>query len=133
MKQLYKTYGHAKTNLKYHIIFSTKYRRKYLTSIHDDVIDAFKYVQAKSDFDILKIELDKDHIHFLLEFKSSLSIDSVVNRLKSMSTNYLYKFQNACLRNFYLNKNELWTPEYFVSTIGEVSQKTLEHYIENQG
>lgn len=22
---------------------------------------------------------------------------------------------------------------YFVSTIGEVSQKTLEHYIENQG
>ena len=133
MKQLYKTYGHAKTNLKYHIIFSTKYRRKCLTSIHDDVIDAFKYVQAKSDFDILKMELDKDHIHFLLEFKPSLSIDSVVNRLKSMSTNYLYKIQNAYLRNFYWNKNELWTHRYFVSTIGEVSQKTLEHYIENQG
>lgn len=121
MKQLYKIYGHAKTNLKYHIIFSTKYRRKCLTSIHDDVIDAFKYVQAKSDFDILKMKLDKDHIHFLLEFKPS------------MSTNYLYKIQNAYLRNFYWNKNELWTHGYFVSTIGEVSYKTLEHYIENQG
>ena len=104
-----------------------------MTLIHDDIIDAFKYVQAKSDFDILKIEPDKDHIHFLLEFKPSLSIDSVVNRLKSMSTNYLYKIQNAYLRNFYWNKNELWTHGYFVSTIGEVYQKTLEHYIENQG
>ena len=91
MKHTYKTYGHAKANLKYHIIFSTKYRRKCLNCIRDDVIDAFKYVQAKSDFNILKMELDKDHIHFLLEFKPSLSIDSIVNRMKSMSTNYLYK------------------------------------------
>ena len=133
MKQLYKTYGHAKTKLKYHIIFSTKYRRKCLTSIHNDVINAFKYVHAKSDFEILKMELDKDHIHFLLKFKLSLSINFVVNRMKTMSTNYLYKIQNAYLRNFYQNKNKLWTPGYFVSTIGEVSQKTLEHYIENQG
>ena len=133
MKQLYKTYGYAKTNLKYHIVFSTKYRRKCLTSIHNDVINAFKYVHAKSDFEILKMELDKDHIHFLLKFKLSLSINFVVNRMKTMSTNYLYKIQNAYLRNFYQNKNKLWTHGYFVSTIGEVSQKTLEHYIENQG
>lgn len=133
MKQLYKTYGHAKTKLKYHIIFSTKYRRKCLTSIHNDIINAFKYVHAKSDFEILKMELDKDHIHFLLKFKLSLSINFVVNRMKTMSTNYLYKIQNAYLRNFYQNKNKLWTHGYFVSTIGEVSQKTLEHYIENQG
>ena len=132
MKQLYKTYGHAKTKLKYHIIFSTKYRRKCLTSIHNDVINAFKYVHAKSDFEILKMELDKDHIHFLLKFKLSLSINFVVNKMKTMSTNYLYKIQNAYLRNFYQNKNKLWTHGYFVSTIGEVSQKTLEHYIENQ-
>ena len=47
MKHFYKTYGYAKTNLKYHIIFSTKYRRKCLNYIHDDVIDAFKYIQTK--------------------------------------------------------------------------------------
>jgi hypothetical protein len=31
------------------------------------------------------------------------------------------------------NQYELWTRGYFCSTIGEVSQKTLEHYIENRG
>lgn len=133
MKQLYKTYGHAKTNLKYHIIFSTRYRRKCLTDIHDQVIMAFEYVEQKSDFNILKMELDKDHIHFLLEFKQSLSIESVVNRLKSISTNQLYKNCYSYLKKFYWNKNELWTRGYFCSTIGEVSQKTIEHYIENQG
>lgn len=38
------------------IIFSTKYRRKCLNYIHDDVIDEFKYVQAKSDFNISRQE-----------------------------------------------------------------------------
>lgn len=107
MKHLYKTYGHAKTNLKYHFIFSTRYRRKCLTGIHDEVIDAFSYVEQKSNFSILKMELDKDHIHFLIEFKPSLSIDSVVNRMKSMSTNYLYAKCKRHLRQFYWNKNQL--------------------------
>ena len=54
----YKTYGHAKTNLKYHVIFSTKYRRKCLTNIHDIVINSFHYVESISEFNILKMELD---------------------------------------------------------------------------
>lgn len=133
MKHLYRTYGHAKTNLKYHVIFSTRYRRKCLTEIHDKVIDAFRYVENISDFQILKMELDKDHIHFLLEFKPSLSIESVVRRMKQISTNYIYRCCFTYLKQYYWKKNELWTHGYFVSTIGEVSQKTLEHYIENQG
>lgn len=133
MRHLYRTYGHAKTNLKYHFIFSTRYRRKCLTDIRDKVIDAFKYAESKSDFNILKMELDKDHIHFLMEFKPSLSIESVVNRMKSISTNYLYNHCEYHLRKFYWKENQLWTRGYFCSTIGEVSEKTLCHYIENQG
>ena len=67
------------------------------------------------------MELDKDHIHFLLEFKPSLSIESVVNRLKSISTNYIYKKCYSYLKKFYFNEKLLWTREYFCSTIGEVS------------
>ena len=75
MKLLYKTYGHAKTNLKYHIIFSTRYRRKCLTDIRDNVLSSFRYTESISDFNILKMELDKDHIHFLIEIKPTLSIE----------------------------------------------------------
>ena len=41
--------------------------------------------------------------------------------------------------NYYLSKwywggkHYLWTSGYFCSTVGEVSEKTLKEYIENQG
>ena len=54
MKLLYKTYGNAKINLKYHIIFSTRYRRKCLTDIRDTVLNSFIYTESISDFNILK-------------------------------------------------------------------------------
>lgn len=129
----YKTYNHSKTKLTYHLIFSTKYRRKCLNNIHDSVISAFRFVESKSNFSIKTIELDKDHIHLMVEFGPSLSISSIVNRLKSMTTKYLYDNCRDYLKKFYWNRDILWTHGYFCSSIGEVSEETLRKYIENQG
>lgn len=118
MNNNYKTYGHAKTRLRYHIIFSTKYRRKCLTDIRQYVLDSFRYAESISDLTVVTMELDKDHIHLLLEFKPQLSISSVVNRLKSVTTNYLYTRCLQHLRQYYWNENILWTKGYFCSTIG---------------
>lgn len=131
MKQIYKTYGHAKIRIRYYIIFSTKYRRKCLNDIRIDVLNSFRYAQQMSDFDILKMEINKDHIHFLVEFKPSLSIESVVKRMKQISTNYLYKHQFSYLKRFFWNENVIWTRGYFVSTICEVSGKNILKNIEN--
>lgn len=130
----YKTYGHAKTRLRYHLIFSTKFRRKCLDQIHDVVIDAFRYVESKSNFHILTIELDKDHVHMLIEFKPRYSIEQVVSRLKQMTTNFIWTREPHHLGKFYWKQHHiLWTRGYFCSTIGDVSEKTLKRYIENQG
>ena len=130
----FKTYGHAKTRLRYHFIFSTKFRRKCLNEIHDSVLEAFRNADEKSNFSILTMELDKDHIHILIEFKPRYSIEQVVKRLKQLTTNYLWKKNSDYLKNFYWKqKNVLWTRGYFASTIGDVSEKILKKYIENQG
>ena len=134
MDKAYTTYGHSKTNLKYHVIFSTKYRRKCLSAIRETVLAAFRYSEGISDFRILTMEIDKDHIHFLLTFKPSLSIEQVVRRLKQISTKYIYDRCAEHLGRFYYGeKNIIWTRGYFCSTIGEVSEQTIRHYIENQG
>ena len=130
----YQTYSHAKTRLRYHLIFSTKFRRKCLDQIHDSVINAFRKVEQKSNFDILAIELDKDHAHMLVSFKPCYSIEQVVRRLKQMSTFYIYQKEYDYLKKFYWKqKNVLWTHGYFCSTIGEVSEKKIIEYIKNQG
>lgn len=133
-KTKYESYNHAKTRLRYHLIFSTKYRRKCLNEIRDIVLDSFKYAESISHFKILKMELDKDHIHLLVKFPPIYSIEQTVRRLKHVSTNYIYNDLNAFthLKKFYWkNKKVLWTHGYFCSTIGDVSEKHLKEYIEN--
>ena len=51
-----------------------------------------------------------------------------------ISTNYVYARCENYLKKFYWkDKRLLWTHGYFCSTIGEVSEQTVKHYIENQG
>lgn len=129
----YLSLGHAKTHLRYHIIFSTKYRKKCLNQIRDSVIEAFKKSEIDSHYKILTMELDKDHIHLLITFKPFLSISQVVRRLKQLTTKYIWDQNENFLRKFYYKNKILWTHGYFCSTIGEVSETTIRKYIENQG
>jgi putative transposase len=133
-EERYRTYNHAKTRLRYHIIFSTKYRRKCLTDIGEQVLLSFKHAESISHFRILTMEIDEDHIHFLIEFPPAYSVEQTVRRMKMVSTRYLYDNCLDYLRQFYWkNKRVLWTHGYFCSTIGDMSKETVKHYIENQG
>ena len=130
----YKTYNHAKTRLRYHIVFSTKYRRKCLNNIKEEVFNSFKYCCKISHIKILAMALDNDHIHFLVEFPPKYSIEQTVKRMKTISTKYLYDRYREYLKKFYWGeKNIIWTHGYFCSTIGEVSESTIKEYINNQG
>lgn len=104
-----------------------------MSEIRESVIDSFQKAENTSDFKILEMEIDKNHIHFLITFKPSLSITQVVRRLKQLSTYHIWKKEESFLRNFYWKKKILWTKGYFCNTIGEVSEETLKNYIRNQG
>lgn len=125
----FESIAHAKTRLRYHIIFSTKYRKDCLMPIKEDVLASFKYAEEKSDFKILIMNLEGDHIHFLLKFKPALSITQVVSRMKQLSNWYLWQHQEQYLRKHFWKKNKIWTGGYFASTIGEVSEKNILEYI----
>ena len=128
--------GRYKTHLRYHIIFVTKYRRKCLNEIRQEVFDAFRYCEEKSHIKIHNMNIDKDHIHLLVSFPVDYSISQTVKRLKQFTTNYLYSNDKtySWLRNFYWKKKrKLWTHGYFVSTLGQVSEEKVFQYIKNQG
>ena len=128
-----KGYSHSKTYLRYHIIFVTKYRRKLLNDIRQTVFDAFKYCESKSHFTILKMNLNQDHIHLLISIPVEYSIAQTVSRLKQMTTNYLYREKNDYMRKFYWKNRVVWTPGYFCSTIGHISEAIAFKYIETSG
>ena len=53
--------------------------------------------------------------------------------LKQESTIQLWKIHNSYLSKYYWNEKTIWSDGYFVSSIGNVSEETLRHYIETQG
>ena len=131
----YISYGHAKTRLRYHIIFCTKYRRKCLEPIRDKLLEIFRDAEKVSHFRIYNMELDKEHIHFMISFPPTYSIEQTVRRMKQYSTYRIYNdaAASAWLKQFYWkNKRVLWSHGYFCSTIGEVSEEKPKEYIENQ-
>ena len=132
MKQ-YETYNHVKTLLKYHIIFSTKYRRKCLSGIEESLERSLRYGESVSNFKIEKIGIDENHVHLLVKSCPSMSVSSIVRRLKQITTRQLWEEQEEHLAKFYWKKKKLWTNGYFCCTVGDVSSNIVEKYIENQG
>ena len=127
------SFSHAKTSLRYHIIFSTKYRKRCLSEVRDVVFESFRYAEGLSDFKILIMNLESDHIHFLVTFKPALSISQVARRMKQISTDFLWKANEAHFKKYFWRGRQIWTGGYFVSTIGEVSEAKILEYIKSQG
>lgn len=130
----YQTTNRAKHNLKIHLIFVCKYRKKLLYEELDSLLKVvIRDIEQKSDFKIIEMETDKDHIHLMIQYIPRVSISSIVNRLKSITTYHLWKKYKPFLKQHFWKENTFWTDGYFVCSVGEASPETIRRYIQNQG
>lgn len=132
-KSNYKSKNHSKYKITYHIIFVVKYRQRLLTMFGDKIKEYMLKISEKYDFTILEMEVDKDHIHFMIESEPKLSPLMIVRVSKQQSTHMIWDEYPKLMRKYFWHGKTFWTDGYFCSSIGEVSQKTLRRYIENQG
>ena len=63
----YKSKNHSNFILTYHIIFTCKYRKKLLVKYGDEIKQIMFNIGNKYDFDIKEMEVDKDHIHLMID------------------------------------------------------------------
>ena len=129
----YKSKNHSKYLLTYHFIFVCKYRKKLLIKYGEVVKQIMFDISKKYDFTIKEMEVDKDHIHLIIESEPKVSPLMIVRVLKQQCTTEMWRIYKKELLKHYWAENTFFTDGYFVSTIGEVSSKTLRKYIENQG
>ena len=122
------------TNLRYHLVLTTRYRRSVLQGIEQSVYDAFREVEKVSDFKIIEMDIeDGNHIHLVLKMSSRYSVSSMVNRIKGMTTHLVWEREPQHLSRFYWKgKRTLWIGAYFCSTMGDVSDDIVLRYIQNQ-
>ena len=66
MDSRYNRHNRRKYYLKVHMVLVTKYRKQLLNdSIADDIKQEILHIANTRDYEIIVIETDKDHIHFL--------------------------------------------------------------------
>ena len=132
----YRYYRHnrRKYSLKVHIVLVTKYLKQLLQgSIADDVKQKILDIANTRGYEIIAMETDKDHIHFLLSYDATDRVCDIVKIVKQETTYYLWQKYNSVLSKQYWKKKIFWSDGYFACSIGEVSSATIQKYIESQG
>lgn len=79
------------------------------------------------------MELDKDHIHYYIDYKLTDSISNIARMIKSYTAYYAWMKYRDYLRLYYKRDRTLWSDGYFVCSMGNVSERILAEYIRNQG
>ena len=130
----YNRHNRRKYSLKVHIVLVTKYLKQLLQgSIADDVKQKILDIANTRGYEIIAMETDKDHIHFLLSYDATDRVCDIVKIVKQETTYYLWQKYNSILSKQYWKKKIFWSDGYFACSIGEVSSATIQKYIESQG
>lgn len=132
MNEKYHHGAHAVYLTQYHIVWCPKFRyavlngerQEKLKQILTDICHTYDYV-------IKAIEVMPDHIHLFIDIPQTVAPCDAVRTLKSISAVRLLK-DDVQLRHFYAKCGVLWSPEHFVSSVGDVSADTVKRYIEEQ-
>ena len=130
MDSRYNRHNRRKYSLKVHIILVTKYRKQLLIgSIADYVKQKICDIANTRGYEIIAIETDKDHIHFLLSYDTA----DRVRIVKQEITYHLWQKYSSILSKQYWKEKTFWSDVYFACSIGEVSSATIQKYIESKG
>ena len=127
----YRSSAHAIYDIKYHVVWITKYRHKVLRGrIAERARDLLRETCSSREVVIVRGAVSPDHIYMLLSVPPQLAPAKLVQYLKGRSSRRLQdEFEE--LRKRYWGQH-LWARGYFCATVGAVDEATIQRYIENQ-
>ena len=119
----------TKSELKYHIVWCTKYRRKVLGEEMQNYLKlVITEVCIKNSYKLEAMETMEDDVHIFVQASVKDSVHRIVSQIKG--------FTSFKLREKFTELKSrlpcLWTRSYYAGTVGHVSEETVKKYIENQ-
>ena len=123
--------SHTVYDIKYHIIWVTKYRYKVLKGAESVRLrELVRQGCEARGITIVQGSIGKDHVHLLLSCPPSLSPSKIVQYLKGRSSRLLQEEFSELKKRYW--GQHLWGRGYFCATVGNITEETIRQYIENQ-
>ena len=119
--------GHSAYYTEYHIVWIPKYRYHVLNpGVTAYLEKLFPKVMAElPGCEIVKYNIQTDHVHMVMIIPPKYSVSTVVGKMKGMTSSELRK-KFGWLKQRYWQENIVWSPGYFVTTVGVEREEDTE-------
>lgn len=132
MKNDFVSKGRSVSDLKAHLVLTTKYRRKVFTKpMLDRMHEIFEDLLGKWECKLVEFNGEENHIHLLFQYLPQMELTKLINNLKTVTSRRLRSEFSEQVDKFYY-KDVLWNGSYFIASCGGVTVSTLRKYIEEQ-
>ena len=128
----YRRSSHSVYDIKYHIVWITKYRKPVLKGVlAERARELIREICRAHDVEIIKGHVSKDHVHLFISVPPDISVSKLIQRIKGKSAYKLMQEFKVLNRQFW--GRHMWARGYFVASSGNITDEIIVEYIENQG
>ena len=128
----YRTSAHSRFDIKYHFVWTTKYRKGVLTGqVAVRLREVVREVCRTNEIEVLQGHVAKDHVHILVSAPPNMSASKIMQYIKGKSSHKLMMEFRHLNKQFW--GRHIWARGYFVATSGNVTDEVIQEYIRLQG
>ena len=128
----YRKTAHSVYDIKYHLVWITKYRKKVLKGqVGLRLRELVRQICAANDVIIESGSVQADHVHLLVSVPPKLSVSKLMQLLKGRTSRKLLQEFEPLRREFW--GRHMWARGYFAASTGNVTDEIIKQYIESQG
>ena len=119
-------------DIKYHLVFVTKYRKKCINQMMlKRLKDIFQDLCLKWEAELLEFNGEEDHVHLLISSSPKTQPTKLINNLKTVSARLIRKEFQDHLKHYFW-KPIFWSRSYCILSCGGAPLTIIKQYIENQ-
>jgi putative transposase len=123
--------AHTKTDLKGHLIWIPKYRKRVLTGpVALRARDLLRQMALEHEIEIITGKVASDHVHMFVAYRPTQDISKIMQWLKGISSRILLA-EFAHLRKQFWGRH-LWARGYLAVSSGNITDEMIQKYIEEQ-
>ena len=127
----YRVGSHAKYDLKVHLVWVPKYRKRVLSGpVAVRTRDLLRQIAMENELEIISGKVATDNVHIFLSYGAHQNISQIVQWLKGISSRLLFQ-EFPHLKKQYWGQH-LWARGYFAVSSGNITDEMIAAYIEDQ-
>jgi putative transposase len=126
--------SHNVSNLVYHFVCPTKYRRIVIDETVDEHLKQIcEGIEERYDWiSFLEIGADRDYVHFLIQSAPNYSPAKIITTIKSITAKRIFAECPQVKKQLW--GGSFWSDGYYVSSVGKnTNEDVIQAYVRNQG